>query len=151
MKKILLGAIALSLAAASVASAQPYGYGQYNQNQAGQGQDRHDAGERDHGDRRDGDRHDRDRDRQGYGRPGYDRSGDRGEHRGWGKDYGGGHHWRRGQRMGYNDWQGAQRVDYRRHHLRRPPQGYEWRESNGQYILGAVATGVILSILLNGH
>jgi len=152
MKKIMLGAIALSLAAVSVASAQPYSYGQFNQRQADQGQGGHDRGERDYGDRHDGDHRDRDRRDQRYGgQVGYDRGGDRGEHRGWGQDYGGGHHWRRGQRMGYNDWQGAQRVDYRRHHLRRPPQGYEWRESNGQYILGAVATGVILSILLNGH
>jgi len=38
---------------------------------------------------------------------------------------------------GYNDWNGAQRVDYRQHNLRAPPRGYEWRESNGQYILAA--------------
>ena len=76
-----------------------------------------------------------------------------GGHPGWGQDYGGGgHHWNRGQRMGYNDWSGAQPVDYRSHHLRRPPHGYEWRESNGQYILAAVATGLIASIILNsGH
>ena len=74
---------------------------------------------------------------------------DNGRHAGWAADRGGGHHWRRGQRMGYNDWQGARRVDYRQHHLRRPPSGYEWRESNGQYVLAAVATGLIASIILN--
>jgi Ni/Co efflux regulator RcnB len=72
-----------------------------------------------------------------------------GQHPGWGQDYGGGHQWKRGERMGYNDWGSANRVDYRQHHLRKPPRGYEWRESNGQYILGAVATGVITSIILN--
>ena len=71
------------------------------------------------------------------------------QHRGWGRDQGGGHHWRQGERMGYNDWSGAQPVDYRQHHLRTPPRGYEWRQSNGQYILAAVATGLVASIILN--
>jgi Ni/Co efflux regulator RcnB len=73
-------------------------------------------------------------------------------HPGWGRDQGAAHHWNRGERMGYNDWRGAQPVDYRAHHLRAPPRGYEWRESNGQYVLAAVATGLIASIILaNGH
>ena len=79
---------------------------------------------------------------------------DNGRHRGWGQDYNGGdHQWKRGERMGYNDWNGAQHVDYRQHHLRRPPHGYEWRQSsNGNYILAAVATGLIASIIMNaGH
>lgn len=71
------------------------------------------------------------------------------DHSGWGHDQGANHHWNSGERMGYNDWQGAQTVDYRRHHLRQPPRGYEWRESNGQFILAAVATGVIASIILD--
>ena len=74
-----------------------------------------------------------------------------GQHGGWGQDRGGGHHWQRGERMGYNDWRNAPPVDYRAHHLRRPPRGYEWRESNGQYVLAAVATGLIASIILNSH
>jgi Ni/Co efflux regulator RcnB len=71
------------------------------------------------------------------------------QHQGWGRDYQGSHQWRRGQQIGYNDWNGAQPVDYRSHHLRQPPRGYEWRQSNGQYILAAVATGVIASIILS--
>ena len=67
---------------------------------------------------------------------------------GWGQDQGASHQWNRGERMGQNDWNGAQRVDYRQHHLRRPPNGYEWRQSNGQYVLAAVATGLIASIVL---
>jgi Ni/Co efflux regulator RcnB len=70
---------------------------------------------------------------------------------GWGQDQGAGHHWQRGERMGQNDWNGAQPVDYRAHHLRHPPRGYEWRQSNGQYVLAAVATGVIASIILNSR
>ncbi len=74
---------------------------------------------------------------------------DQGQHRGWGQDRGNGHRWNRGERMGYNDWNRASRVDYRRYHLRQPPRGYEWRQQNGQFILGAVATGLIASIILN--
>jgi Ni/Co efflux regulator RcnB len=70
------------------------------------------------------------------------------DHAGWGHDQGASHHWNNGERMGYNDWNGAQRIDYRERHLSEPPRGYEWRESNGQYVLAAVATGVITSIIL---
>jgi len=56
----------------------------------------------------------------------------------------------RGQRIGYNDWNSARPVDYRSHHLRQPPRGYEWRQSGSQYVLAAVATGVIASIILDG-
>jgi Ni/Co efflux regulator RcnB len=73
------------------------------------------------------------------------------QHGGWGRDQGGGHHWNRGERMGQGDWSNATPVDYRQHHLRRPPHGYQWRESNGQYVLAAVATGLIASIVLNAH
>ena len=41
-------------------------------------------------------------------------------------------------------------MDYRERHLRAPPRGYEWREVNGSLILGAIATGVIADIILNG-
>jgi Ni/Co efflux regulator RcnB len=75
------------------------------------------------------------------------RSGE--QHAGWGQDQGGNHQWRNGERMGYNDWNSAQPIDYRQHNLRRPPRGYEWRQSNGQYILGAVATGLIASAIIN--
>lgn len=68
----------------------------------------------------------------------------------WAQDHGDGYRWQRGERMGDNDWNRAERIDYRRHHLRKPPRGYEWRRSNGQYVLAAVATGVIAAIILNG-
>ena len=85
---------------------------------------------------------------QDYGH-GHDRQSNGGQHRGWGRDQGNSHHWNRGERMGYNDWNGASRVDYRRYHLRQPPRGYEWRQQNDQFILGAIATGAIASIMLN--
>jgi|SRR5580700_5026240 Ni/Co efflux regulator RcnB len=79
----------------------------------------------------------------------YGRNGNDYQHSGWSQDQGAQHRWSNGDRMGYNDWAGAQPVDYRAHHLRRPPYGYEWRESNGQFILAAVATGLVASIILD--
>jgi len=76
---------------------------------------------------------------------------DNGEHRGWGRDRGGDYGYRRGQRMGYNDWHNAPVVDYRARHLRQPRRGYEWREHNGHYVMVAIATGLIASVILGSH
>ena len=40
--------------------------------------------------------------------------------------------------------------DWRSHHLNPPPRGYHWVQSGGDYILVAIATGIIAQILL-GH
>lgn len=55
--------------------------------------------------------------------------------------------WKRGQRMRHEDWDRGRRVDYRAYRLRRPPRGYEWREVDGNYVLAAVATGIIASVI----
>ncbi|MBS0444742.1 MAG: RcnB family protein [Proteobacteria bacterium] len=39
--------------------------------------------------------------------------------------------------------------DWRGHHLRRPPPGYYWVQSGPDYLLVAVATGIIADMLLN--
>lgn len=59
--------------------------------------------------------------------------------------------WRRGRRMDRNDWDRGERVDYREHQFRRPPRGYEWRQVDGQFVLGAIATGMIAQIIQNGR
>lgn len=79
-----------------------------------------------------------------------------GHHYGHGRYYGHAHHrwnyrWRRGRRMDRDAWRYAARVDWRRHHLRAPPRGYEWREVDGRYVLAAVATGLIADIILNAR
>ena len=56
--------------------------------------------------------------------------------------------WRKGSRIGRNDWNRGSRVDYRARHLSRPPRGYEWRQVDGNYVLAAAATGLIASIIL---
>ncbi len=58
---------------------------------------------------------------------------------------------RRGGYVARNDWDRGQHVDYRARHLRAPPRGYEWRQVNGNYVLAAVATGVIASLILSNH
>lgn len=40
-----------------------------------------------------------------------------------------------------NDWRG--------HHLTAPPRGYQWVQSGGDYLLIAIATGIIVNALLN--
>jgi Ni/Co efflux regulator RcnB len=59
------------------------------------------------------------------------------------------HHaeWKKGARMQQSDWVRAQRIDYRQYHLSAPPRGYEWRSVDGNYVLAAVATGVIASVI----
>jgi len=111
--------------------------------------DHHDRGERhDRYDRR-GDRDRNDwNDNRGYRDRSYDsrRYSDRGHHNGW-RDRS---DWRRGGYVSYNDWGRGYRVDYRRHHLRQPPYGYEWRRVDDNYVLAAIATGLIASIIING-
>ncbi len=41
--------------------------------------------------------------------------------------------------------------DRRGHHLSAPPRGYHWVQSGSDYILVAIATGVILNLLLNNN
>ncbi len=56
--------------------------------------------------------------------------------------------WKKGYRMPQNDWARGQRIDYRTYHLNAPPRGYEWRSVDGNYVLGAVATGIIASAIV---
>jgi Ni/Co efflux regulator RcnB len=58
------------------------------------------------------------------------------------------HDWRRGGRIERRDWDRGERVnDYRRYHLSRPPRGYEWRRVDNNYVLAAVAGGLIASVI----
>jgi Ni/Co efflux regulator RcnB len=97
---------------------------------------------------------------QPYGRDQHDRDhysdhrdGDRGDHRDFhaGDRWAAHREWRRGGRIDRMEWRRAHVVDYRIHHLRRPPRGYEWREIDGRYVLAAVASGIIADIIINGR
>jgi Ni/Co efflux regulator RcnB len=39
--------------------------------------------------------------------------------------------------------------DWRSHHLTAPPRGYHWVQTGGDYVLVAIATGIILQLMLN--
>ena len=47
----------------------------------------------------------------------------------------------RGSRYVVNDWRGR--------HLSAPPRGYQWVQANNDYVLAAIATGLIAQVLLN--
>lgn len=63
----------------------------------------------------------------------------------------------------HNDWHKGDRLpaEYRDrnyvvdnwhdHGLQAPPRGYQWVGVNGDYVLAAIATGVIANVLLSGH
>jgi Ni/Co efflux regulator RcnB len=55
--------------------------------------------------------------------------------------------WKKGAKMRDEDWKRGEHIDYKAQHLREPPRGYEWREVDGNYVLAAVTTGVIASVV----
>jgi len=85
------------------------------------------------------------------------RGGNRGDdHRGYrgpmaqNRGAGPNHDMRKGGRLPPN-YRSNQYVvnDWRGHHLNAPPRGYHWVQTGNDYVLAAVATGLIASILLN--
>ena len=56
--------------------------------------------------------------------------------------------WKKGYHMKPEDWHRGQPVDYRHYQLSAPPRGYEWRSVDGNYVLAAVASGVIASAIV---
>lgn len=93
-------------------------------------------------DRRDWDRDHRRNDRHD------DRRGYDGDHRGAGPD----HRWTKGYRVP-QQYRGPQYVvqDWRGHRLSAPPRGYHWVQYGGDYMLVAIATGVIAQLILGGY
>lgn len=125
MKRLLTATLALSLLAGSAvtASADPHGQ-RHDDNNGRYEQNRHD-------DRRDDNR------RYERGRH------DNGNHYGQNK-----RRWARGERLDrsyYSDR--TYYVDYRRHHLRAPPRGYQWVQVDNKYAMIALTTGLIASII----
>jgi Ni/Co efflux regulator RcnB len=162
MKKYLIllagGLLCVATAAAASPSPQHDDRGQQDDqdwhgnhgNGRGHGnQDKHDRGDNGHGrdwdDRGDHGRgHDRDREVR-YDRDdhrGYYVSHDRGRHEGWYKRGGYVPVEYRDRRYVVEDWQV--------YHLRQPPYGYRYvRGDDGQFLLVAIASGVIADILLS--
>jgi Ni/Co efflux regulator RcnB len=103
---------------------------------------------------RDGDRYrDGDRDRRGDGYRAY--GGGRIGNEGYGGDRrwdgaGPSHDLRRGGHLPAR-YRSHQYVvnNYREHHLRPPPRGYHWVQTGGDYVLAAIATGLIADLIIN--
>jgi Ni/Co efflux regulator RcnB len=141
MKKLQSLSVAcgvLLMLAGGSALAQDHGHGH------GRGHDR----QQDDGDRGrgydDGDRYVSDDHGRGHGHAygHYKNWQDRGRHEGWYK------------RGGYLpvEYRSTRYVvyDLRADHLREPPRGYHWvRSDNGDFLLVAITTGVIVDLLLN--
>ena len=62
------------------------------------------------------------------------------------------HHpeWRKGERLS-SDYRNHQYVvdDWRGHHLHQPPRGYQWVGVGADYLLVAVASGVIAQVVMS--
>lgn len=57
--------------------------------------------------------------------------------------------WTRGSYLPRSYW-GYQVNDYRSYRLRQPPRGYHWVRAGNDYVLAAIATGLIADVILNG-
>ncbi len=76
------------------------------------------------------------------------RQGQRGYERGAGPD----HQLRRGDRLP-PEYRHRNYVvdDWRGHNLSAPPRGYQWVQTGADYVLVAIATGIILQLLLGNN
>jgi Ni/Co efflux regulator RcnB len=157
-KTVLAVLIAMSLTMGDFAFAQ--GSSGQNQRARDEQTQRSDQGrerggeayrERRHDDRRDYQRRDyqrrdyqrRDYDRRDYGRRAYE-DGRRGPGAGPNRDF------HRGDRLAVQYRHRNYVVDdWRGHRLSAPPRGYHWVQTGADYLLVAIATGIILQVVLS--
>ncbi|TCS12230.1 RcnB family protein [Caulobacter sp. BK020] len=125
MKRLIITTLAASLLAGTALSGTAMAAGQ-RYDDRGRYDQRHD------------DRYDR-HDRRDYGHSRREAAHERRDYR----------RWERGQRLDarYRDDRYYVR-DWRRHGLRAPPRGYRWQRVDDRYILAAVATGLIASVII---
>jgi len=55
--------------------------------------------------------------------------------------------WKKGTVIKHEDWDRADKVDYRQNHLNAPPRGYEWRMVDGNYVLVNSSTFQIRTVV----
>ena len=124
MKRLIITTLAATLLAGTALSGTAMAAGQQRYDDRGRYDQRHDSRYDRHDDRRD---HRADR---------------RDDHR----DY---RRWQRGQRLDARYRDNRYYVsDYRRHGLRAPPRGYRWQRVDDRFLLTAVATGLIASVII---
>ena len=162
MKRTLIASalIALSMAASGSALAQRGDHGHdRNDRTQWQNNDRHDSGryDNDRNDRRyDNDRNDRRYDNERSerrdgprGHSAYRDNDGRHDYRDDSRGGGPRHDLRRGQRLGHA-YRGNRYVvnDWRARRLSAPPRGHHWVRAGNDYVLAAIATGIIAQVLL---
>jgi Ni/Co efflux regulator RcnB len=136
-KTIVAVLVAMSMAGGGLAFAQGHG-NPHDQNR--NDQNRNDQA-RDHGSRNAQGRNQHDDGRQSHDSGNY-----RNDHRGAGPK----HALYKGGRLP-SEYRGSPYVvdDWRGYHLSAPPRGYHWVQTGGDYVLVAIASGIILQLLLN--
>ncbi len=138
--KTLAGAVALCLTAGALATGTPAAAQSHYRDHQSNGW------------------HNRGNDNRGHDNRNWDRGG---YHNGYGNggyrnDYSNGgwrerSSWYRGGYVSRYDYNRGAYVDYRYHHgLYRPPYGYEWRRVDNNYVLVAIASGLIATIIADG-
>lgn len=134
-KAVVCAVMAMSLITGELAFAQGHG----NRNDRGRNEQAQGGGQQDRRDRQGGPSERR----ENQGRAHND---ERREERGAGPD----HEFHKGDRLPL-EYRHKQYVvdDWRGHRLSAPPRGYHWVQTGGDYVLVAIATGIILQILLN--
>lgn len=55
--------------------------------------------------------------------------------------------WRKGATIQHEDWDRGDKIDYTRYHLSAPPNGYEWRMIDGNYVLVNVSNFQIRTVV----
>ncbi len=150
MKKTLIASAMIALSISSSAFAQRNDYGNDRDGRDG----RHEQSYQRGGDRCNNDRNDRNdrydsnrRDNGRYDNNRYDaRQYYRDDRRGGGPR----HDLRRGQRLD-QQYRGNRYVvsDWRARHLSAPPRGHHWVQAGNDYVLAAIATGIIAQVLLS--
>jgi Ni/Co efflux regulator RcnB len=126
MKRLIITTLAATLLAGTALSGTAMAAGQ-RYDDRGRYDQRHDS------------RYDRHDDRRDYGHSRREAAHERRDYR----------HWQRGQRLDARYRDNRYYVsDWRRHGLRAPPRGYRWQRVDDNYILAAVATGLIASVII---
>ncbi|MGN5643542.1 RcnB family protein [Xanthomonas hortorum] len=133
MKRIIGSLMALSLLTSAAAFAAPQQHDDRDHDRDRAAQRHDDRGNDRHDDHRN-DRHDDKRDDRRSTHNDDPRNARRGPP------------YRRGERLA-PDHRGNRVADYHKHHLNKPPRGHEWRQVDNTYVLIAVATGLIASVV----
>ena len=144
MKTTLIASamIALSMAASGNALAQRGDYGNDRYDNDRNGRVEHRSSER-YDNRYDNNRYDRNERHDRYYNAQHYRRDDM---RGGGPR----HDWRRGQRL-HQEYRSQRYVvsDWHARRLSAPPRGYHWVHAGNDYVLAAIATGIIAQVLLS--